>query len=893
MRTGRTAWTALVVAGSILFAVGFGPAAGIGVADILYSGAMPIAGTTILIGIIAVCLAGSFIFITRLNPDIVRTATRRNISVIAAGTFAIAILAFVVANVDKANNSAWRDTNRFVTGPGVIKTSSTEYGHYYVKLRTEDVAARNEQIGFLPVDWSSWAAGGEWEFLLRVQDSAQPGPRSICDEDVYLRIVAVDRVQALAEKMVPVSEYCGRWERLRVEASRGVEGLRFETVGHLPENRSGVDVMLVAERPNFYWTWAACTVLAIASLLIFILLLSVKTRDSEADSVPRRLHGRTSIPAFFTGAALLLYFLLSNVFVYWFISQEHTIYTWDNAGYWTSSRNVSEFLQGAERKSVARQASALDAAAANQSSRDPGEAVPAAGTIAALIRNIRFAEYNVTTSIVVAPVMAAFGGSRMVYELSLSNIYAFAAVLMLILAVRACGIPESQRWPAWWPFIPVLFVIFFVPFWVPLLRGYMGISIVGINLAVLWLYFRQPIRCASTASLIAIGLLLVCGVLLQRWNAYWVVGFFILAFVDSLYETWQWRENRDIGVLQCFRAPLVIGFTAFFVFAIVAWPKIVTMATTDYADIFSAYLEHTSLLTAFVRLVSAFGLVSVLLIMTSIAYLALAGATRRISLLLSIQLIYIFVHLSSTQTMGPHHLYLLMPAIFILVCVAALHSMSTRRPGIVAGGAVLSSLMLISGMASAVSVFVPSDTKVAKPTSIGAISLDYRPPLARNDLNEFIRLAKYIDANLDTESDEGGIYVLAGSQILNAEHFKNFSASTGIAFISADRILPAAIVDKRDGFPAQILRAQLVVTSNPVQLSRRPSDQQVIQIPAASMLAGTGIGAAFERLPATFELDGSVEVIVFRRVRPNRDDEVAELSEKLKGFYPDRPYVYE
>jgi hypothetical protein len=59
------------------------------------------------------------------------------------------------------------------------------------------------------------------------------------------------------------------------------------------------------------------------------------------------------------------------------------------------------------------------------------------------------------------------------------------------------------------------------------------------------------------------------------------------------------------------------------------------------------------------------------------------------------------------------------------------------------------------------------------------------------------------------------------------------------------------------------------------------------------MYNGTDIGAAFERLPITFQLEGGVEVHIFKRTRANTADEVAAFSEKLRQFYPDRTYVYE
>jgi hypothetical protein len=516
--------------------------------------------------------------------------------------------------------------------------------------------------------------------------------------------------------------------------------------------------------------------------------------------------------------------------------------------------------------------------------------MPDPGAVAALIRNFRFAEYNVSSNLPVAPVLAVFDGSRMAYELSLLNIYALAAVIMLLVALRASGGVSSERWPSWWPLIPVACIFCVVPFWVPILRGYMGISIVALDLAVLWLYFRQPVKEIGALSLVSMGVLLLTGVILQRWNAFWVVAFMLMAAVDGVSNLIQRRAFGLHSLLQAFRVPIVAGFTAFFLFIIVAWPKVITTVTTDYADIYSAYLEDDNLLQALVRLINAFGGGLMTLILAAWMYVVVSIPTRRAGLLLGLQLVLMFVHFSGTQTFGPHQMYILMPGLLIILCLALVNSLASVRNGLRWAGVGASGLVLLSGYASGMAVFAPTGPPHLMPRTIGLLSQSYRPPLIRNDLGEFVRLTKYIDTNL---AEGEGFYVAAGSQILNTAHFKNVSASAGIEFDSAGQVLSASIIDKRDGFPREVLEAQLVITSNPSQFSRPPSDHQVIRIPSESLMKGEGIGAAFERLPESFRLDNGVEVLLFRRIRPNTADEVADMSNKLKRFYPNRPDVYQ
>jgi hypothetical protein len=242
--------------------------------------------------------------------------------------------------------------------------------------------------------------------------------------------------------------------------------------------------------------------------------------------------------------------------------------------------------------------------------------------------------------------------------------------------------------------------------------------------------------------------------------------------------------------------------------------------------------------------------------------------------------------------MGPHQYFLLLPGLLVVLSLGLINGISSSSRLTVICGAVSAVLVMTFGVASGKAVFAPAETFENTSTS-RILSQSYRPPLVSHDLDEFVRMTQYVDELMANADDESGIYVLSGSATLNAIHFETITASTGARFDSAERVLGTSVVDKRDGFPHGILKAHVVVSSDPVQLSRRPSDQQVIRIPADRMFSGTGIGAAFERLPPTFRLDGNVNAVLFRRVRPNTAEEIADLSEGLREYYPDRPEVYQ
>ena len=165
------------------------------------------------------------------------------------------------------------------------------------------------------------------------------------------------------------------------------------------------------------------------------------------------------------------------------------------------------------------------------------------------------------------------------------------------------------------------------------------------------------------------------------------------------------------------------------------------------------------------------------------------------------------------------------------------------------------------------------------------------PPLVRGDLGELIRMNATIDKYLD--KPDSRVYVLASSVWFSGDHLMHVGPSLRTSFRADDRVIGRwSIVDKGVGFPHELLQASLVVVASPIQYCLNPSDQQIVGIPAESFLNGTGMAKAFERLPESFTIEQGIKIYLFRKTRPIEPSEVAELSERLRASYPDRPFIY-
>jgi hypothetical protein len=139
---------------------------------------------------------------------------------------------------------------------------------------------------------------------------------------------------------------------------------------------------------------------------------------------------------------------------------------------------------------------------------------------------------------------------------------------------------------------------------------------------------------------------------------------------------------------------------------------------------------------------------------------------------------------------------------------------------------------------------------------------------------------------------EGMIYLLASSTTINSSELRSLNRSLNERFRMPDLVPYSNDIDKRDGFPTNLLTAKYVVVAYPIQTAYGPTESQIVVAPAREFLRGSGIAAAFEKLPEQFILDGGVRVYIYERIREISSQEVGQLSDELRKAHPDRPYIY-
>lgn len=548
-------------------------------------------------------------------------------------------------------------------------------------------------------------------------------------------------------------------------------------------------------------------------------------------------------------APLVALILALVLFAAWFVTTEQTLYHADQVTYWSYSRSLAQLMR-----------------------EHPFAAVRA------VIHSVAENDVNLMPAVPISLIMVVFGGSRLVYVISVIVVYGLATAAALVFSLARI----SPRPPPW---VAPLTLALVATVWQPILIGYLGIGGVALGLLVIGLVWPSGSNPPDTRMLITAGVLLALLALFRRWWGIWSLAFVIVMVADSLWRFLRSPDRNLGGFWRFIRCTTIVSVSSGLTVVALAAPVIVSRLRTDYADRFSAY-SYGSLTERLGSIVDRFGLVGLAVLAGCISVVVATPRTRRIAILLVAHLVCTFSIMVSIQDHSPQHWYLYSPQILLIIGMALVQLASAAdriwRRAILIG---LAGVGLVTVMA----VFAPAGSG-ARGLIAPFLPADVIRPRIRHDLGEVRRLL----SDLDTVSRgrKGGIYVLSSSETLSDQVLAFANLSLGTSFRSPEKMLGAAHVDRRDGYPVGLLQADVVLVADPVQYHLRPEDQRTIGEPAMSFLNGTDIAQAFSRLPESFELDGGVTVTIHQRHRHNSQQEVAALSDRLQRAYPDQPEIY-
>ena len=219
------------------------------------------------------------------------------------------------------------------------------------------------------------------------------------------------------------------------------------------------------------------------------------------------------------------------------------------------------------------------------------------------------------------------------------------------------------------------------------------------------------------------------------------------------------------------------------------------------------------------------------------------------------------------QTPYIHHLDLIAPAIVVPIA-ASLMILFKQTPRIALLGVAALGAITLSPLAAALN-------------PLGLAPIAGLPRAPRADLDELERLKDWVDERARPDAKVCGLgssYTFSGQLIGELWQLRPERSPTG-----SKLSVTMPDVDTVEGPPGASLKdCAIIIVGDPVQTHLDPDYQQTVIVPSREMLTGQGIGAKFHRTGEVFHLEKGVSAIVFERLAPLDNADIAALQARWR-----------
>jgi hypothetical protein len=220
------------------------------------------------------------------------------------------------------------------------------------------------------------------------------------------------------------------------------------------------------------------------------------------------------------------------------------------------------------------------------------------------------------------------------------------------------------------------------------------------------------------------------------------------------------------------------------------------------------------------------------------------------------------------QTPYIHHLDLIAPAIVVPIAASLMLGFA-RAPR----AALLATAALGAATLSPLA---------AKLNPLGLTPIAGLPRAPRADLDELMRLKDWVDQRARPDAKVCGLgssYTFSGQLIGELWQLR---PERGPARRELGVMMPD--VDTVEGPPTADLKdCPIIIVGDPIQTHLDPDYQQTVIVPSGEMLTGQGIGAKFRRTGEVFHLKDGVSAVVFERLAPLDDADIAALQGRWRA----------
>ena len=468
--------------------------------------------------------------------------------------------------------------------------------------------------------------------------------------------------------------------------------------------------------------------------------------------------------------------------------------------------------------------------------------------------------------------------SRAIYTFALLALYAAPAALALAILARDCarGAGLARDAPPAAVFglgVAAVFVAFPAAFAVAA-RGMPDVG--GLVLVVCALRLAE--RLARLLALrqghdarvspmtrrvaLALALTLYAMFAFRRWYAFAGVGIAVMLALEVLAIALRRGARFRLSDAVAAVALGVLALLALLSPVLVDWAP--SLSAHDYARTYAGYRKPWPV---FLRELGDWvGLIPALAALTGVAFLWARSRDRRLLRLTFGSAAVAAALFLRVQTPYIHHLDLIAPAI-VAAIAGSLMLLFARAPRAALLGVAALAAITLSPLAAALN-----------PLGLAPIAALPRAP--RADLDELRRLKDWVDARARPDARVCGLgssYTFSGQLIGELWQLRPERGSSKLGVTMPD-------VDTVEGPPTAGLKdCAIMIVGDPIQTHIDPDYQQTVVVPSREMLTGQGIGAKFRRTGEVFHLEKGVRAVVFERVSPLDDSDIAALQARWRA----------
>ena len=543
------------------------------------------------------------------------------------------------------------------------------------------------------------------------------------------------------------------------------------------------------------------------------------------------------------------------VLIFYWSGQDHCIYYWDFAGYWSSSINQMHYM----------------------------ESHTLFECLGSVYRSINTVPYNSFLSCVVALPLHVLGVSHRKFVLINCILFYLPTIAIVGLTTVKTAIKSAAtRSDYYLLFITGCISALLVPScYYPTLRGYIDIAFLLPSATAMYLLTGYDYSRKSYSKDISLSLLFVLIWICRRYAVYLIVGLVASLIVRAAKYLFSNSKNL-YKVKDVVRHLITIGGISLGILTVLFRPFLLTALINDYSESYSAYNAATDVKIH--SILSSYGAVLFFIcIITCVLCIILKLHRVEIVSLLIIGIVELMLFWQ-TQDMDIHHRMLLyLPTTLIINMSAIIYCYYIKRRrkhyALTAFWGICAGLLVINFSNAFITRYLPNGA--------GNFFASAYQPIVRNDIHNLESLTEQLK-DLTKESEKG-IYVAAAADILNVDIIRKFRMPD--SDVAVNNLLGTSDIDLRDGFPIALSNADYIVCTDPTQTHLDAGQEIVRYINQLVQNPESCIGRHYKEV-FQITLDRETIAKIYQRESNLTPNDLRIIADYFSDIYPDKEELF-